>query len=355
MTARGGRGFWLVSGRFDLAWILGPPLIAVLMVLALPQLRGQSVPPWAFLIFVVFIDVGHVYASLYRTYWDSEELARRRTLYIATPFLCWICGVVLYAQGSLVFWRVLAYMAVYHFVRQQFGFMMLYKHRMGERDPLDKRLDTWVIYASMLYPLAFWHSTDREFQWFVLDDFFTLPSWVGSAAAWIHGTLLTLFVGRQIYLWWTRRFVNPGKIGVVLSTAAVWFVGIVFLNSDFAFTVTNVVAHGVPYMALVWLYGRRRWQGGGSWLETIHRPVYGAVFVGVLCLFGYLEEGLWDLLVWQEHGSLFAGASVFWESVSLSEALFLTIPQATHYVLDAWIWKFDGSNPGLKDYLLPHP
>ena len=29
----------------------------------------------------------------------------------------------------------------------------------------------------------------------------------------------------------------------------------------------------------------------------------------------------------------------------------LTVPQATHYVLDAWIWKFGGSNPGIKALL----
>ena len=29
----------------------------------------------------------------------------------------------------------------------------------------------------------------------------------------------------------------------------------------------------------------------------------------------------------------------------------LILPQATHYVLDAWIWKFDGSNPRLREYL----
>lgn len=30
----------------------------------------------------------------------------------------------------------------------------------------------------------------------------------------------------------------------------------------------------------------------------------------------------------------------------------LSIPQITHYMLDAYIWRFDGSNPGLRDYLL---
>ena len=33
----------------------------------------------------------------------------------------------------------------------------------------------------------------------------------------------------------------------------------------------------------------------------------------------------------------------------------LTVPQATHYVLDAYIWRFDGSNPGLRQYVYGDP
>jgi hypothetical protein len=76
----------------------------------------------------------------------------------------------------------------------------------------------------------------------------------------------------------------------------------------------------------------------------------------VTVLLGYLEEGAWDLLVWHEHASLFGG----WLLPTLPEEVLavivpaLILPQATHYVLDAWIWKFDGSNPGLRDWLF-HP
>jgi hypothetical protein len=70
-------------------------------------------------------------------------------------------------------------------------------------------------------------------------------------------------------------------------------------------------------------------------------------------LLAYLEEGAWDLLVWHEHASLFGD----WQLPALPKELLavvvplLILPQATHYVLDAWIWKFDGSNPGLRGYL----
>jgi hypothetical protein len=71
------------------------------------------------------------------------------------------------------------------------------------------------------------------------------------------------------------------------------------------------------------------------------------VFVGVTVLLAYVEEGAWDLLVWREHTSLFGG----WRLPTLPDEVLavivpaLILPQATHYVLDAWIWKFGGSSP----------
>jgi hypothetical protein len=116
--------------------------------------------------------------------------------------------------------------------------------------------------------------------------------------------------------------------------------------------VTNVVAHGVPYMALVWLYGRRKWAAEESWRRWIHRPVAAGAFVGLLLALAYIEEGLWDLLVWHEHAAVFGGPGFAMPEMALNVLVpLLTVPQATHYVLDAWLWRFDGSNPGLREYL----
>ncbi len=346
---------WIVSPRFDVGLILGPPLLAVLVVLSVPTLQVSDVPLWGWLVFVVCIDVAHVYASLYRTYWDPEEFARRRTYYTLTPLVCLTVGVVLHSLGALVFWRVLAYIAVFHFVRQQFGFVMLYRHRSGERSLADLRLDKMTIYSTMLYPLAFWHATsDRRFEWFIEGDFLSLPRWISPVALWIYSAILLAFLVRQVQIYRARGTVNWGKVGIVVSTACVWYTGIVLLNSDFAFTLTNVVAHGVPYMALVWIYGRRKWTDERSWRHRIHRPAAAGLFVGLLLVLAYFEEGLWDLLVWQEHAVAFGGVAL---PLAAPDALrhlvvpLLTVPQATHYVLDAWIWRFDSSNPGLGSFL----
>ena len=342
---------WIASARFDLAFILGPPFLAVAMVLALPALRATEVPLWGWELFIVFIDVAHVYASLYRTYFDREEFTRNRTRYLAVPFLCWAAGAMLYGLGAIVFWRALAYLAVFHFVRQQFGFVMLYRHRAGERT--HAWIDKAAIYATMLYPLVFWHADPgRVFVWFVAGDFARLPAWTPKFAVALYSAAIALFIGRQVWLRASGHSFNWGKIGVVMSTAATWYIGIVRFNSDFAFTVTNVVAHGIPYFALVWLYGRRKWEGG--WRGWIHRPAAVAFFVGLLLAFAYLEEGVWDLLIWKEHAAAFGGLSVGWEIPELLMAVLvplLILPQSTHYVLDAWIWRFGPANPGIQEYL----
>ena len=78
----------------------------------------------------------------------------------------------------------------------------------------------------------------------------------------------------------------------------------------------------------------------------------------MLLVLAYFEETLWDVFVWQEHSAVFSGLAL---PFTIPEGMLhllvplLTVPQATHYVLDAWIWKFDGSNPGLKNFLFGEP
>lgn len=346
---------WIATARFDLAFILGPPIAAVLLVLSLPALRTPEVPLWGWIVFIVFIDVAHVWSSLYRTYLDPDEFRRRRPLYLAVPFLAWIAGAILHSFGPVVFWRALAYLAVFHFVRQQYGLVMVYRHRTGERSRTEACIDKIAIYAAMLYPLLFWHSDpSRRFVWFTEGDFLSFPSWTAAAGLLLYTGALLLFSVCQIRRAIAGSPLNWGKIGIVYSTAAIWTVGIVHCNSDFAFTITNVVAHGVPYFALVWLYGNRKWKHDRSWRGWIHRPAAAGGFVGLLLALAYLEEGLWDWGIWREHAAAYGGLL---PPIDLPDTLvnllvpLLALPQATHYLLDAWIWKFDGSNPGLRYYL----
>ena len=53
-------------------------------------------------------------------------------------------------------------------------------------------------------------------------------------------------------------FAGCAVLFAAASAIIAWGVGIVGSDSDLAFTALNVLAHGIPYLALVWLHGRTR-------------------------------------------------------------------------------------------------
>ena len=115
---------WLVSRRFDLSMFLLPAAIALALVPVGSLFSGElPFPMW--ILCVLMIDVAHVWSTLYRTYLDREELARRPRLYLLVPIAAFLFAFSLSAISMPVFWTGLAYLAVFHFVRQQYGWVAL--------------------------------------------------------------------------------------------------------------------------------------------------------------------------------------------------------------------------------------
>jgi hypothetical protein len=292
---------------------------------------------------VLLVDVAHVYATAFRVYFDKEELRRRLPLYVLAPAVALALSVALYSESEALFWRALAYLAVFHFVRQQYGWVALYRARAGERGRAGWWVDAAAVYMATLYPLAYWHAhLPRRFWWFLPGDFAGVPAWVETAAFALYCLALGAYAVRSARAWLLEGRGNPGKDLVVLTTAVCWYVGIVAFDSDYAFTVTNVVIHGVPYLALVWFYARARAPRAGKVYRGLAR---WPLFLATLWVLAYAEELLWDRGVWHERAWLFGGGWD-WESLKVFLVPLLALPQATHYVLDGFVWR-RRSNPNL--------
>ncbi len=331
--ARGGDGgAWLVSPRFDLWMFLAPAVVALFLVPLGPYLapRGETpLPMW--IVLVLGVDVAHVWATLFRTYLDPVERARRGRLFAIVPVLALVGGAALALHGLATFWTVLAYLAVFHFVRQQYGWVALYHRKDPDLEPLDRQLDVLAIYAGTLYPLLWWHAhLPRTFDWFVPGDFvagLVSPAWVDPLLVPYLG-LWAAYAARQVVRTRAGRPVRPGKWVVVFGTAVCWGVGIVATDSDWAFTVTNVLLHGVPYFGLVFITARPRPVGGV------------AGFLGVLLGLAVIEEIGWHRLVGGDGAGLFFGAALELPDAAVAvAAAALAVPQVTHYVLDGFIWR----------------
>lgn len=339
---------WISNAGFDSFYILLPPFLSLLAILLLPDAyRHSAVMPVAgWVILVLLVDVTHVYSTLFRTYFNRERFHQRRALFTLVPLLCYVAGVLLYSISALLFWRLLAYLAVFHFVRQQYGFLRLYTRTEFVYSWM-KRVDVMAIYSATIYPLVFWHlSPGRNFNWFISGDFIIRESSALLAILtvfyWL--TIVAYILKESWYVWHYRRFNIPRNL-LIVGTILSWYVGIVYFNGDMAFTLLNVVTHGIPYMALVWAVTRNEQrtnpQPGINSLLLRAGGIF--VFIGVMVALAYFEEGLWDALVWREHPGFFTLFKALPAIADTSLLAFLvpllSLPQTTHYVLDGFIWR----------------
>jgi hypothetical protein len=342
---------WIEGWKTDSSFILLPPFVSLLLVIIFPAVfqnqQGLSDAWWVVLI--LLIDVAHVYSTLYRTYFNKAAFAKDKTTLLIIPFLAFIVMVLLYTQSPLWFWRILAYAAVFHFIRQQYGFMRIYS-RKEINTKWYRHIDAVAIYAATVYPIIYWHfSGNRQFSWFVDGDFFDLSQidFLLILFAVTYIIILLLYLIKEIVLIYKTGNFNIPRNAVILGTVLSWYFGIVYFNGDMSFTLLNVVSHGVPYMALVWMYGRRTVQKAPKASNKLMQYVFSRygilLFLAIIFFFAFIEEGLWDMTLWKDHKQVF---SIFhWVDVQFSKEWLqlmvplLALPQVTHYIVDGFIWR----------------
>jgi len=336
---------WIHKAKTDLAFIIGPSFFVLAIIFLfqdyITEIENKySFYTWLFLI--VFIDVAHVYATLFKTYFVADEFKKNKKRLLLLPTICFAIGIILFSFGSLVFWSFLAYVAVFHFIRQQYGFMRLYA-RNEEKTRVSVVIDNLAIYASTGYPMLYWFfSSERKFNWFVANEFFRFENaFLLQILFWIYISILLIYVSYTIHKSIKTSFFNIPKNAIILGTALSWYFGIVYFNDDLIFTLLNVVSHGIPYMALVYFREIENKPNQSSGVFSYLKS-YNAIFIYILILIGiaFTEEFLWEVLVWKEN---FSVASIDFSSWQFLIVPLLSVPQFTHYLLDGFIWKSNKS------------
>lgn len=347
-------------GHQTVEWIfiLLPAFLCTAAAFYLPEDCTHVSNFWLWLLLVVCVDVAHVYATLFRTYGDPETFKQHKQFLLILPFLVFILSLLLFNSSETIFWRVVAYLAVFHFIRQQYGFLKLYS-RFDENTRFKQRIDQLVMYAGTLYPILFWHlKGDRSFYWMIQGDFWIYPNErMLQVIGVLYAVVLCMYVVSETYQIVQTNRINIPKNLIVVGTICSWFVGIVLFNGDLIFTLLNVVAHGIPYMALVWIWGRNKSKKEVAHqaleLRSVFRIKYGVIgFVGIVLFYAITEEVLWDYYVWQEH-LLYIGLSYPEISEMIRKLIIptLIVPQVVHYVIDGFIWKIRNDRFNWMKYL----
>ncbi len=359
------RNSWLFSRNLDLL-VLFLPVWTVWMIFLSNStyFENLSIPTWAWLIFILGIDVGHVWSSLFRTYLSKDEFNAHKKLLILTPIIVFIVSLVLVNVSITWFWRIMAYLAVFHFIKQQYGFVALYNFKAKLKSS-GWFSDKLIIYVATLYPVIYWHfNSTSNFNWFVENDFFPIHTLFGSSGELdTIFTLLNVAYWGIIAIWVTNQFrkrtentpISTGKILWVLTTALNWWFGIVYFNSDLIFSISNVVAHGIPYIALVYYYDVNKTALVSSIRpKTLYLVKRLFIILGVILIAAIVEEYFWDMLVYRDHPMIFERIFPYrWDQLEQGWRIALVIavlalPQQVHYIIDRFIWKMSAKNPHLK-------
>lgn len=339
---------WVGNKIIEMIFILLVPFWCLLLVYVLPNsiVSTQEMPEYMWLFLVVFIDVAHVYSTIYRTYIDKELVYKYKNLFLGMPVLLFVLSVLLHSISTDLFWRCLAYMAVFHFVRQQYGIFKIY----GRKDILSKSkqiIDVVTIYSATLLPVLFWHfSSDRSFNWFVKNDFVLLYSndFILKIIKYLFWLMILVYGISELNYSVKTKLFNIQKNLVLIGTAFSWYFGIIYFNNDIIFSLLNIICHGIPYMALVWIHGKRSSETSTKqFLKMLYGRFSLIFFLVPLLLLAYFEEDLWDTFVWKDHQEVFLFSSKI-DLITTKSLLniivpLLTLPQLFHYVIDGYIWK----------------
>ncbi len=339
---------WIKNKSFDLIWIISPSFLSIFLgiLVSLSNLPLDYTPQWAWVMLILMIDVAHVHSTLFKTYFDSNSFKNHKITYILVPILGYLFFVFIYQIGTnVLYWRLLAYLAVFHFIRQQYGFVRLYN-----RDEAQSKhfilFDEIIIYSVTFIPIIHWHfDSPRNFSWFVQNDFYFIANQsICKILKLLYLLLIISFLLKEIYV--SIKFqVNLPRILIISGSILTWYFGIIYFNNDLIFTLFNVVGHGIPYMALVWNDVNKK-KKTVSGVSTILFSKYGVVFfLTSLIALAYFEEGLWDGMLWKENESIFQLFYFLPDTFTETSLSFLipllALPQITHYILDGFIWKRD--------------
>jgi hypothetical protein len=362
---------WIVSRRFDLGWFFGGAVVSLAVI---GLYFGAGLPIlvlwWTWLL---AFDGPHIAAAFTRTYLDREEWRARRGVLVrgllifgVGPLLL-LLGLVTDSAGPFQLFLAAAVLyAYYHIVRQHYGFMALYRAVNGERDRLDRIVDTWTLYVGLWAPYVYFGLTHPRAR-----RVMSLPS-TGPAAVAIDAIViaavviwvltLAAFVARGVV---TRSRLNRPKVAYLLTTILLY--GLIYFliarfepayaqsngpDQDFLLlSVLITVFHNIQYLGLVWFYNHNRYGqaspsvGPAFWINRSLVRFLAAC--GVFSIV-YLLFACWT--------DVFPGCGVF-AGVTLGAITASQIGLCLwwglalqHYYLDQRIWRLS-ADASLKRYL----
>ncbi|MGA2879464.1 MAG: hypothetical protein ABSG13_10975 [Bryobacteraceae bacterium] len=319
---------WIISRRDDLLWFIGP---AAISYLALGMMAaGFPITP-IYLTWFLFVDGPHVMGTVTRTYLDKRERKRLGWFLWTIVPLTLIGPVMVWAGQSSLFYLFAVCWQHYHIAKQHMGFMMLWKAKNKERDPIDLKLDRWFMLSSTVLPLALFVIKTRLMDWRPLQWPAQLMEWAATAAYVIFAAI---YVGHQVKKFRAGLPLNLPKLMLLSVLVPLQWIAFLYAarfgaEGILRAGITLGLFHSFQYHRLLWFHNKNRYSTPGA-SEQHGLAAYFARDLGYYIL---VALGL--------HFALNVLPQAYFPAVQWLQAAIWGIP-FTHYMLDSKIWRVRG-------------
>jgi len=341
---------WIIDSGDDLIWFILSVVASYALLVMYTTLHWNAV----LLVFIwaIVFDGPHVFGTFSRTYLDNEERKTRAKLlygsllfFAVGPIMVLLSRVFTrFAGAGLLFFFLASIWAYYHLVKQHYGFMVLYKKKNQDLDPIDNFADRFFLLTALTYPFLHYivyyrymiaDASDRNH----LDMVARVPNVLSSSVAqsldtfvwWLFVVSAVLFGARQIQRVLTGRPLNLPKY--LLLAAAIPLHWIVLFSSITIIGIAPVLTiwHNIQYHRLIWFHNKNKYQAkDGAEIKsyglasTISKHFVFYAICGLLFNFIYhIPRGM----VIARDGATSVLASFFWGFAFI------------HYYLDSKIWR----------------
>ena len=335
------RSRYIVGRRYDWAFFLAPPLLALVAgfgisrtdVAYLPIAIGEGETTLVGFAIGALIHA-HLVAVFFRSHGNRSIFGRHPVRFLVVPPLVFLAIVVSpwLATASLV---IATFWDVWHSGAQTFGLGRIYDRNVGAPPEQGRRLDFWL--NQLLYAGPILAGATLMDHVVSLEEFETFDDSLSMFLTWApvevedHRLYLVyavlgggaLFLG--YYLFAYRRLASAGyrisrlKVFLYVSTGACSIVAWGFNSWGEAFFIMNLF-HAVQYLALVWATEHRGlMQRAGMEPRGRGRPVVLVAYLTAVLLYGCAVE-------------LFADDSTAFWALTMVVSLM-------HFWYDAFIWS----------------
>lgn len=337
---------WVYRPMLDLVFLSLPGAFSVALISWCYQMGFVDFEHFNYLwpVPILLLDASHFWSTIFRTYLSRDGTKVYLKSMLWSPVICYFACAICFWIDPVIFWRLFGYFALYHLMRQQDGLLKVYTR--NEAKNWSKKIDVFCIQAFVFLPILFWHFTPRKFFWFDESLLMVYYSpFLSKLVRYILFSILGFYILKTIVNFVKSRTLNLGAVSLVLSTFVTWYYGIIYYNNDTVFTITNIVAHGVPYLYMVFISTyNKSYKSNLKIVEKLYgAPIVVAVFFFVFTLvaLSFFEEFLWDVFFWKNTRNLVVEIKPFildkfWLTFLVP---LLALPKMTHYLIDGFIWK----------------